>query len=252
MPRYVIDVRYNGTEYAGWQCQENATTVQGELEIALQKLLRQQVETTGAGRTDAGVHALILPTHFDYEGDLHPHFFKAINGLLPRDIAVTKVHRAIDPNFNARFSAVSRAYRYQFIFKKDPMLLGFSRWLKERIDVEAMDKVARTLFDYNSFESFCKANGNNKTFFCKIMDSRFEWEGDMLVYHVKADRFLRGMVRTIVGTLLMVGKGTLDEAGFRAIIEAKDRTKAGSSEMAGGLFLSEVNYPEGSLEEIIF
>lgn len=252
MPRYVIDIRYNGAAYSGWQLQENATTVQGEVEIALQKLLRQHVETYGAGRTDAGVHALKLPTHFDYDGDLHPHFFKAINALLPYDISVMKVYRAVDDNFNVRFAAIRRAYRYQLTFQKDPMQLGFCRWIKEKLDIEAMQSAAKVLFDYNSYESFCKANGNNKTYFCEIKDSRFEWEGDMLVYHVAADRFLRGMVRTIVGTLLMVGKGTLDEAGLRAIIEGKDRRLAGSSEMAAALFLSEVDFPEGSLVELEF
>ncbi len=252
MPRYVIDIRYNGTAYSGWQIQPNATTVQGEVEVALQKLMRKHVETYGAGRTDAGVHALKLPTHFDADGDLHPHFFKAINALLPYDIAVRKVYRAVDDNFNVRFAATARSYRYQFVFQKDPMQLGFSRWIKEQLDIPAMMNAAKVLYDYDSYESFCKAHGNNKTFFCKIMDSRFEWEGDMLVYHVKADRFLRGMVRTIVGTLLMVGKGTLDEAGLRKIIEGKDRRLAGSSEMAGALYLNEVEFPEGSLVELEF
>jgi tRNA pseudouridine38-40 synthase len=255
MPRYVVDVRYKGTAYAGWQIQPDCTTVQGELDDTLSKVLRTPISTYGAGRTDTGVHALQLPAHFDYDGELHPHFHKAINAILPKDIAITKVYQAVEGNFHARFSGIQRAYRYQLVFEKDPMHYQFARWIKEKrssLNFEAMFAAAPILLEYDSFECFTKTRGNQKTHICAITHSYFEWEGDMLVYHIKANRFLRGMVRTIVGTLLMIGKGDLDQAGLRKIIEGKDRKAAGPAESADGLYLSEVVYPEGSLVELEF
>jgi tRNA pseudouridine38-40 synthase len=255
MPRYVVDVRFKGTAYAGWQVQENLTTVQGELDATLSKVLRAPIGTYGAGRTDSGVHALQLPAHFDYDGELHPSFHKAVNAILPRDIAIMKVYRAVEGNFHARFSGIARAYRYQLIFEKDPVLYQLARWVKEKkasIDFPAMFAAAAILKEYDSFECFTKTNGNQKTHLCAITDSYFDWEGDMLVYHIKANRFLRGMVRTVVGTLMLIGKGQLDEAGLRKIIESKDRKQAGPAELAEGLYLSEVAYKPGTLEEISF
>ncbi|MFM2375239.1 MAG: tRNA pseudouridine(38-40) synthase TruA [Bacteroidota bacterium] len=252
MPRYVVDVRFNGTAYAGWQVQEGLSTVQGHLEDALSKILRTPITTYGAGRTDAGVHALQLPAQFDYDAHLHPHFHKAVNAVLPKDIAITRVYRALPPDFHVRFHGIARAYRYQMIFQKDPLRQNFSKWVMEKINVEAMMAAAPIVMEYESFESFTKSNGNQKTHLCTITQSHFEWEGDMLVYHIRANRFLRGMVRTIVGTLLAIGKGQLDQEGFRRIIESKDRRRAGTAELPCGLYLSEVAYQDGSLEEIHF
>lgn len=252
MPRYVVDVAFKGAAYAGWQIQENAVTVQGELDVALGKVLRATISTYGAGRTDAGVHATKMPAHFDYEGELPKHFMLAVNAVLPRDIAVMKAYRAVAPNFHARFSARERAYRYHLTFFKDPIRHGFSRWVKEEVDMDRLQSAAKVLLEYDSFESFCKTNSNNKTFICNIKESYFAWEGDLLVYHIRANRFLRGMVRTIVGTLLLVGRGVIDEAELRRIIEAKTRQHVGPSELAEGLFLSDVVFPEGSLEEVVF
>lgn len=242
MPRYVIDVHYDGTRYAGWQTQPNAVTVQSEVDRALTMVLRTPTFCYGAGRTDAGVHALQMPAHFDYDGELHPHFMRAMNGVLPTDIALIRAYEAPNAEFHARFSAKWRSYRYQLIFRKHPHLFHRAFWVKEEIDVEAMQRGAKILLEYDSFESLCKAHGSNKTYLCKMMESYWEWEGDMLVYHVKADRFLRGMVRAIVGTLLLMGTGKLDEQGFRDILEAKDRKKAGGSVVADGLFLDGVGY----------
>ncbi len=252
MPRYVVDVSFKGTVYAGWQIQPNCTTVQGELDAALSRVLREPISTYGAGRTDSGVHALKLPAHFDFEGELPKHFMFAVNALLPRDIAIMQAYKAIPPNFHARFSGRARAYRYQLTFKKDPIRYGFARWVKEDLDLEAMYSAAKIFLEYDSYESFCKTNSNNKTYICDIKQSYFEWEGDMLVYHVRANRFLRSMVRTMIGTLINVGKGVLDEPGLRQIIESKDRTLAGMTELADGLFLSDVEYEAGSLEIVVF
>ncbi len=252
MPRYVIDISYKGTAYSGWQTQPNCITVQGEVDAVLSRILRTPIITYGAGRTDSGVHALKMPAHFDFEGDLPQHFFFSSNALLPRDISITKVHKALRSDFHARFSGRERAYRYQIIFRKDPIKHGFSRWIKETVDVPAMQSAAKVLLEFDSFESFCKTNSNNKTYICNLKESYFEWEGDMLVYHIRANRFLRSMVRTIIGTMLMIGKGDLDEERLRHIIQSKDRTLAGMTELADGLFLTDVAYEEGSLEEVSF
>jgi tRNA pseudouridine38-40 synthase len=156
------------------------------------------------------------------------------------------------PNFHARFSGRERAYRYNLIFQKDPHRFGSTRWIKEDVNVDLMFSAAKILLEYDSFECFCKTNSNNKTFICNIKESYFAWEGDMLVYHIRANRFLRGMVRTIVGTMLYIGRGTLTEDDLRRIIEAKDRTQAGPAELADGLFLTDVVFPAGSLEELQF
>ncbi|HHG84064.1 MAG TPA: tRNA pseudouridine(38-40) synthase TruA [Bacteroidetes bacterium] len=247
MPRYIIDIRYKGTAYAGWQVQPNATTVQGEVDRALQTLLRKPVTTYGAGRTDAGVHALKLPAHFDYEAPLHSHFQKAMNGLLPRDIAIMQTYQAAEPQFHTRFDAIRRAYRYQIIPQKDPLMYQKACWFKEKLALDLMQKGAKTIMEHDSFESFCKSNANNKTFFCKIVKSEFIWEGETLVYHVHADRFLRGMVRAIVGTLLEIGRGKIPLENLKNILAAKDRKQAGPAVTPGGLYLSEVHYPADTL-----
>lgn len=252
MPRYVLDIRFKGTGYSGWQSQPNATTIQGEVDKALSTLLRTPVMTYGAGRTDAGVHALQLPAHFQLEEDLHPRFHNAINSLLPRQISVMKIYRGASDNFHARFDARERAYRYQIIFRKDPLLYQQAWWCKENLNVEAMKEAAAVIPEFKSFESFCKSNADNSTFLCDILESRFEWEGAVLVYHVRANRFLRGMVRAIVGTLAEVGLGKRDVAGMRTLLKARDRTLAGPSAIADGLFLSEVKYETAALEEISF
>lgn len=250
--RYIIDVRFRGTGYSGWQVQANAHTVQAEVDNALSTLLKRPIETMGAGRTDAGVHALQLPTHFNYPGDLHPAFFVALNAILPDDISVTRVYRATFDKFNARYHAIARAYKYYIVFEKDPFWYQRSWWCKEPLDWEAMQKGAEVIKEYNSFQSFCKARANNKTFICDIHESRWDREGEAWVYSVKANRFLRSMVRTMVGTMYLMGRGELDEEGLRRVIESNDRRQAGPAVLADGLFLTEVVYPEGMLEEIIF
>jgi len=250
--RYLLDIRFKGTGYSGWQFQPNAHTVQEDVNKALSTLLRQEISTYGAGRTDAGVHAIQMPTHFDYDGELHPKFFRSLNGILPSTISVTQIYRPTLENFHARFSALTRAYRYQMIFKKDPHLYTRAWWCKDDLNFEAMEAGARIIPEFDSFESFCKANASNKTFFCDIMDCRFAWEGEILVFHIKANRFLRGMVRAIVGTLCDMGKGKLSEEGLRDVLRAKNRSMAGGAAPADGLYLSEVTYPEGSFEPIEF
>lgn len=248
MPRYILDITYFGTGYSGWQIQPNATTVQGELDNAISMALRKPIQTMGAGRTDAGVHANHMIAHFDYDGPLHRSFIRAVNSLTDYRIAVNQVFTSPIPDFHARFTALSRSYEYQMVFRKSPLLHNQAlSYRGVKLDYDLMQAGAAILMEFDSFESFCKANHNNKTYFCKLEHSYWEQREDRWVYHVKADRFLRGMVRAIVGTLIQVGqhKITLDE--LRGILEAKDRTKAGDSVLAKGLFLTEVGYPEDGL-----
>ncbi|MEL6672212.1 MAG: tRNA pseudouridine(38-40) synthase TruA [Bacteroidota bacterium] len=248
--RYVLDISYHGGAYAGWQIQPNAHTVQAELEGAMKTFFGEEVSVMGAGRTDAGVHGKQLMVHFDREEELALPFVHSLNGILPGDLAVNALYVAEDPEFHARFSATHRAYIYQLVRKKSPLWPGLAMWVRHPLDLEAMQAAARSLKDYESFGSFCKAHGANKTNRCRIDHAYWEENGDLLCFHIGADRFLRGMVRAIVGTLLLVGAGKMSLEEFRAVIEAEDRTQAGPNAPAHGLFLTEVRYPEDSLRLI--
>ncbi len=252
MPRYVIDVQYKGTAYSGWQLQENATeTVQAYVEKALTIVLRTPTSVYGAGRTDAGVHATKMPAHFDYEGELHPSFMHAMNSILPRDIAVMAGYKVLIPDFHARFKARRRAYEYHVTYRKTPVKTGLAWWTKPWLDLEKMQEGAKVLMEYSNFKSFAKAGGAEK-FICKIAKAEFELVEDGFIFHIEADRFLRGMVRAIMGTLVLMGEGRLDVEGLRKAIEAQDRKAAGPNAPPDGLYLTEVHYPEGSLELIQF
>lgn len=253
--RYVIDLAYRGTRYRGWERQANSGhTVQAEVERALLRVLREEVSVYAAGRTDAGVHALQMPAHFDcLQSELHPSFLIAVNAVLPDDVAVMRVYKTTKPNFHARFAGRWRSYEYRISFSKNPVLNDLSWFCRKRPNVELLQAAARVLPEYNSFESFCKTKSNNKTYNCDIQQSEWEWRydaaagGEVLVYKVRARRFLRGMVRTLVGTMMQVGTGEITVDDFRAIIEACDRRRAGMAVYAGGLFLTGVGYAEGSL-----
>lgn len=241
--RYLIGFSYKGTNYHGWQIQPNEVTVQSELTSALSLVLRKEVELTGAGRTDAGVHAKRMAAHFDFEGEIADGKALAnkLNSLLPLDIAVYEVKRVAD-DFHARFDAKSRTYKYYITRQKSPFLSDLAAKMTFPLDVEKMNEAAATLFDYTDFTSFSKVHTDTKTNNCKIMRAEWGYESDCLVFTVQADRFLRNMVRAIVGTMLEVGKGKLSVAGFREIIERKDRCLAGTSAPAEGLYLCDVEY----------
>jgi len=243
--RYFIDLSYNGKEYCGWQIQPNGNSVQAEIEKALSTILRQPVAITGAGRTDAGVHAKLMVAHFDCEEPISNTrlLTEKLNRLLPRDIAIHDI-KAVIPEAHARFDAISRTYKYYITDKKD--VFDGHLALKERLhpDYDAMNRAALTLFEYTDFTSFSKLHTDVKTNNCRIMQARWQQENEMWVFTIQADRFLRNMVRAIVGTLLEVGRGKMDEAGFRRVIEAKDRGKAGTSVPGHALFLVGIEYPE--------
>lgn len=247
MPRYFIDIAYKGTAYAGFQVQRNAGTIQGEIDRALSVLLREKIQTTGSSRTDAGVHARHNFAHFDTEVDLHPQFVYKINALLPRDIAINAVD-PVDAEAHSRFDAVSRAYEYTVYTGKDPFLKEFGYFYPYRLHREVLQQAAMILQEYTDFTAFSKRNTQVKTFNCRIISSGWHFEEGRLLYRVTANRFLRGMVRGLVGTMLLVGRNKLTMEEFREIIEGKDNTKVNFGVPPQGLFLTGVRYPEDILE----
>ncbi len=248
--RYVLDISYHGKAFAGWQRQNNAHTVQEALEEALATILRQPISATGAGRTDAGVHARQLIVHFDYQEALPPNFFHGLNGILPHNVAVRRLLQAHNEDFHARFDALSRSYEYHLVSLKSPLAYGLALWVRQELDFQAMNEAAAIMPEYQDFASFCKAHGDNKTTLCDLSHAFWEKRQDRWIFHIKANRFLRGMVRAVVGTLLEVGKGKIGLEDFRAILEARDRKFAGPNVAAEGLYLTEVNYPENSFNQI--
>lgn len=241
MARYFLEVAYRGTAYSGFQSQENANTIQQEVEQAFRTLQRNAVVLTGSSRTDAGVHALQNFFHFDFESPLHPQFVYKINAILPSDIVVRSVKQVAD-DAHCRFDASSRVYDYFIYRSKDPFLEDRAWYFPYTLNMEALQEAAALLMRHHDFTSFSKRNTQVKTFECSIMESSWRQEQDCLVYRVRANRFLRGMVRALVATMLQVGRGTLSLEDFTAVIDAKDCTRASFAAPAHGLFLVEVCY----------
>ena len=245
MFRYFIYFSYDGAAYHGWQVQPNAITVQQVLEEALAKLVRQPVPLVGAGRTDAGVNAACMVAHGDFpcEADCAQLVYK-LNKILPPDIAVSDVRRVKD-DAHARFDALSRRYNYRLVTAKSPFARRYACRVLPGVDFEAMNRAAEILYEYTDFTSFSKLHTDVKTNNCKVTFARWRQVGDNeWVFEIEADRFLRNMVRAIVGTLLLVGRGKLTLDGFRAVIENKARGEAGDSAMGEALFLVDVKYPD--------
>ena len=243
--RYFVELRYDGAAYCGWQRQPDQTTIQGVLEDALTKLLRCPTEVVGAGRTDAGVHAQKMIAHFDTDQEVDClRLADKLNRLLPQDIAVQQVQPVSD-DAHARFSATSRTYHYYVSTAKDPFSRHRAMRLFHAPDFERMNEAARRLFDYTDFTSFSKLHTDVATNHCRIMQARWEQVGEHeWRFVIQADRFLRNMVRAVVGTLVEVGRGKMTLEGFRQVIEKKDRCSAGSSVPGHALFLVDVGYPE--------
>ncbi len=242
MSRYFLEVVYKGTAYSGFQSQINANSIQAEVEKAFAILQREKVIMTGSSRTDAGVHALQNFFHFDYQGLIHPHFLYKMNSILPSDIVI-KTIRPLADECHCRFDAISRHYHYCIYQSKDPFLKDRAFYFPYKLDFEKMQEASALIKEYQDFTSFSKRNTQAKTFLCEIMESDWSFKDNQLIYSVKANRFLRGMVRALVATMLQVGRNKLSIAGFRSIIEAKDCTKANFAVPAKGLFLKSVAYP---------
>lgn len=242
--RYFIYLSYDGARYHGWQIQPNGISVQEVLNKALSTLLREPIEVTGAGRTDAGVNASLMVAHFDCQQTTdNGQLTYRLNKLLPPDIVIHKIQQVKD-DAHARFSATSRTYHYYIITEKSPFE-PYAYRFPQPLDFDKMNEAAKTLFDYIDFTSFSKLHTDVKTNNCHIITARWEqlspikWQ-----FTITADRFLRNMVRAIVGTLLDVGRGVLTIEQFREIIEKKDRCSAGTSVPGNALFLADVTYPE--------
>jgi len=243
--RYFIELAYDGTKYHGWQVQQNAVSVQELLNKALTTLLRQPIETTGCGRTDTGVHAKEYFAHIDVEAiDDRPWTMdkRGLNALLPYDIAIKNII-PVQPEAHARFDATLRSYEYHIHFEKDPFLNGYSWLLRDRPNLELMNQAAAIIMQFTDFSCFSKSNTQVKTNNCKIVKAQWEQTEKGIVFKISADRFLRNMVRAIVGTLLMAGKGEMDPEAISDIIQSKNRSKAGMSVPACGLYLTEIKYP---------
>lgn len=252
MQRYFIQLSYNGTAYHGWQIQENTfQTIQQVLNEMLSRLLNEPIFVTGCGRTDTGVHAKEYFAHFDSTiSDLQINQEKLLlkfNHALPPDIAIQKII-AVSEKANARYDAVSRTYQYVINRKKDPFQINKACFLYGTINLEEMNKATKILFEYSDFSAFAKSNTQNLTNICKLYKAEWKEESELFIFTISADRFLRNMVRAIVGTLLDVGKGKISIEEFKMIIESKTRSKAGFSAHACGLYLTKVEYPSAIFE----
>lgn len=242
--RYFIECSYKGTNYCGWQIQENANTVQAEIEKALSILLKNSISITGSSRTDAGVHAIQQIAQFDVENETLnlENLTYRLNKILPFDISIKHIFSVKD-NYHCRFEATSRKYEYHISPFKNPFKRGLYYEFNQDLDLDLMNEASQILFQYLDFECFSKIKTDVNTFNCTITEARWEKrENDLLIFHIKANRFLRGMVRAIVGTLLEVGMGKLSIDDFEQIILSKNRKEAGRAVTAEGLFLMEVNY----------
>ena len=242
--RYFIELAYDGTNYHGWQVQPNAVTVQEVLDHALSTVLREPIETVGCGRTDTGVHATQFFVHFDSKslGNNHQILVNSLNGLLPPDIGIKRVID-VHQEAHARFDATSRSYQYHLHFGKDPFKLNRSWGLRDRPDIGLMNEAARIMTTYTDFSCFSKSNTQTFTNNCKICRAEWVEHDSGLIFHISADRFLRNMVRAIVGTLIEIGRKEMEPEDIRKVIESKNRSKAGTSVPACGLYLTEVRYP---------
>ncbi len=243
--RYFIEISYDGGNYHGWQIQPNATCVQELINSCLSTILRQDVAVLGAGRTDAGVHAKQMFAHFESDSILisESNFEDRCNSFLPDDISVNSI-RKVTADAHCRFDATARTYEYFIVHKKDPFFRSKAWFVYKDLNVNAMNEAAQVLLDYKDFTSFSKSQTQTKTNKCVIHLAEWKPTLEGLVFTIKADRFLRNMVRAIVGTLVEIGVGKLTLEDFRKVIESKNRSEAGTSVPAHALFLSKIEYPD--------
>ena len=241
--RYFLEVSYKGTNYSGFQSQKNANTVQSETEKAFKIILKKEIQLTGSSRTDAGVHALQNYFHFDIDDELSPQLLYNLNSILPGDIAVKNLHK-VKNDAHCRFDAIAREYKYLIYQKKNPFLAGSAFYFPYALDLALMQNAATIIKEYSDFTSFSKRNTQVKSFLCDIKQSEWSIEGECIVYKVRANRFLRGMVKGLAATMLKVGRNKMNIDFFRRIVEAKDCTLANFSAPAHGLFLVEVTFPD--------
>lgn len=240
--RYFIKFSYLGTHYHGWQQQPNAISVQEILNKALSKILNNTIDVMGAGRTDTGVHAQEMFAHFDFESEIDSQtIVHKLNSYLPKDIAIFDIIKVHD-NAHARFDAKSRTYEYHISTQKNVFNENLAWYSLQKLDIYKMNEACKILLDYSDFECFSKVNTDVATFNCKIQKAFWQQNGTQIIFTIKADRFLRNMVRAIVGTMINIGTEKVTLPEFISIIESKDRSKAGFSVPAKGLFLTNIEY----------
>ncbi len=242
MSRYFLEISYKGTRYSGFQLQENAHTIQAEVEKAFEVLQKEKVSMTGSSRTDAGVHALQNFFHFDFDSAVHPHFVYKMNAILPADVVVRRLI-AVDDNAHCRFDAIAREYKYFIYQQKDAFLRERAFYFPYKLDIELLNQAAAVVKEYKDFTSFSKKKTQVKSFVCEISESKWIQEDYCFCYQVKSNRFLRGMVRAMVATMLQVARNKISLADFRAVIESRDCTRARFAAPGKGLFLIKVTYP---------
>lgn len=240
--RYFIELSYNGKKYHGWQIQPDAVSVQEKLNSAISTVLQEKIEVVGAGRTDTGVHATEMFAHFDVQNTIKGDIEHKLNSILPNDITIAKVF-LVDKDAHARFDAKSRSYEYRIWLGRNPFLLDFSWQIHSQVlDISKMNEAANILLEYTDFQTFSKVKTEVYTFNCNVTEAFWKQEGNLLTFHISANRFLRNMVRAIVGTLVDVGLNKITFEEFREIIESKNRGNAGLSVPAKGLFLTQIKY----------
>ena len=244
MSRFFLEIKYDGTNYHGWQIQQNANSIQAEINKAMSTLLQKEILVTGAGRTDAGVHANQLFAHFDTDVifDLERIQFK-LNTLLPDDISCSSITK-VDDNAHARFGASERTYEFWITPNKNPFMKNKAYYFPYQLDIDLMNKASDELLKYTDFSSFSKSNTDTHTNDCTLTIAKWEEKDDCIVFTITANRFLRNMVRAIVGTLLDVGQHKISIEELENIVNSKDRSEAGTSAPAHGLYLTQVSYPK--------
>ena len=242
--RYFLELSYNGGNYHGWQYQPNAISIQEVIEKALSTLLKEKTSIVAAGRTDTGVHAKQMFAHFDTIIDFSNEklIFK-LNSFLPKDIAIHNIF-VVDKEAHARFDAVNRTYKYRISIHKNVFSFNNSYYLKSELDVKKMNDASKILFDYENFKCFSRSHTDVNTYNCKIIRAEWAVVKNELIFTIKANRFLRNMVRAIVGTMINIGSGKMDIEQFHEIIKSQDRTKAGASVPGYALYLTQIEYPK--------
>jgi len=241
--RYFIELSYNGSKFHGWQIQPNTRTIQKEINLALSTMLKESISVVGAGRTDTGVHAEKMYAHFDYEDDFDiGNIVKKLNGFLPYNIMIHKIYKVKD-NAHSRFDALNRTYKYYISNKRNLFNQNIYLHFKE-LDIKAMNSACKYLLGKQDFTSFSKLNTQTHTNNCEIISINFKQENEYILFTIKANRFLRNMVRAIVGTLIKVGEHKIEPIEIKQIIEKKDRCRAGASLPAHALFLVDIEYPK--------
>ena len=247
--RYFFEISYKGTDYHGWQIQKNTISIQHVIQEKLCQLTSGIIEITGSGRTDAGVHAKQQFFHADFKNEIDGEDFRYhINAILPKDILVRSI-RKVKPEAHARFDAISRSYEYVMIPQKDPFKPNEAYIYSQRIDLEKLNMGSKILVGKYDFQSFSKVKTQVNNFICEVYRAYWQQNGSGIVFHIEANRFLRGMVRAIVGTLLMVNENKIEVSKIHDILADKNRTKAGRSVPPEGLYLSKISYPSHIFEE---